>query len=309
MGLRLGIDLGGTSVKFGLVDEEYRITARTAIKVGADHSVGAVMELIERGVKELGAADRIVGAGIGVPSAILDKRIAVDTPNLDWRDVDVCAEMEKRFDFPCVIGNDADSAALAEALAGAGRGARSMVMLTLGTGLGSSLIYRGEIVAGLRDVGVEMGHMKIIADGLRCGCGGLGCAESYCSATALQRDLRQAAAGDRETVIRKWLVDEGRTPEAKMVFDAAAMGDAVGREILDRFIHLLGIAVSNIVTCSRPHVVVIGGGISAAGDVIFEPLRAEVSRQLYGAFLTGIPEIVPAILGNDAGIIGAAYLS
>ena len=308
MAYRMGIDLGGSSVKLGLVDGEYRIAKRLEVPLGDDLSFPTVMDAIEGGVNALRGTEEILSAGIGVPTTVLDRRIAVKTPNMGWVNRDVGSEMARRFDFPCTVDNDADCAAMAEHVAGAGRGRRSMAMITLGSGVGSSIVYDGRILRGHRDCGVEFGHLKIVADGRLCGCGSRGCAEAYCSATSLKADIAEAVRAKRGTVLKEWMGQPGVRPGAKLVFDAARMGDAVGQALLRRYIAHLAVLVSNVILCYRPDVVVIGGGISAAGDALFGPLNAQLEDLTYGAEMTGYPVAIPATLGNDAGIIGAANM-
>lgn len=309
MGIRVGIDLGGTNIKIGLVDENYKIVRRSSVSTGSDLSFGTVMDRIQAGVQEILAGDVPDAIGIGVPSTVLDRRIAVHTPNLDWKNCDVAAEMGKRFPgVPTAVGNDADCAALGESLAGAGSEYDSMVLLTLGTGVGGSVLYNGKVLLGDHGCGVEIGHMKVQADGELCGCGRRGCLEAYASATAVKREIRRAVEGDEDTVMKDWVNREHRTIGARMIFDAAAQGDAVGKRLLETYIHYLAIGVSNCVLLYRPQAIVIGGGIADAGETLFEPLNEQVTGVTYGSELLGCPKAVPALLGNDAGIIGAAYI-
>ena len=309
MGIRVGIDLGGTNIKIGLVDSDYKIVRRSSVSTGSDHSFGAVMDKIQAGVEEILAGEVPEAIGIGIPTTVLDRRIAVHTPNLDWRNCDIGAEMAKRFsNVECAVGNDADCAALGESLAGAGRNYDNMVLLTLGTGVGGSVVYNGRVLLGDHGCGVEIGHMKVQADGEMCGCGRKGCLESYASATAVKREIQRAAEGEEDTILKKWVLEEKQTIGARMMFDAAAAGDAVGKRLLETYIHYLAIGVSNCVLLYRPQAIVLGGGIAAAGDTLFVPLNEQVKELTYGAELIGCPPAVPALLGNDAGIIGAAYI-
>ena len=308
MSIRVGVDLGGTNIKIGIVDENYRIVRRGSFPTGDDLSFLAVMDRIEAGVKEILAGETADAIGVGVPTTVLDRRIAVDTPNLDWKMCDVGTELEKRFaGVACAVGNDADCAALGESLAGAGKGCGSMVLLTLGTGVGGSVVYNGQVLLGDHGCGVEIGHMKVRADGERCGCGGKGCLEAYASATAVRREIRRVLESDEPTVMRDMLA-AGEPIDAKMMFDTAKAGDAAGGRLVKEYIHYLAIGVSNCVLMYRPQIIVIGGGISAAGDALFVPLNEQVKEQTYTAEMLGIPKTVPALLGNDAGMIGAAYI-
>ena len=312
MSNRVGIDLGGSSVKIGLVNERYEIIRRVTVPNDDDLSFDTVMGRIEGGVRELMAGETPAAIGIGVPSTVLDRRVAIHTPNLNWRNCDVATDMERRFGTACAVGNDADCAALGEYLAGAGAGCDSMILLTLGSGVGGGLIQHGQLVQGRSGKqicsGIEPGHMKIVDGGKPCGCGGHGCLEAYASATALKAEIRAAVEQPEPTILKQWVREEGRRANAKMVFDAAAAGDAVGRRLLETFIHCLAIGVSNCILMLRPERIVLGGGICAAGDALFVPLNRQVAELTYGSDELELPRAIPATLGNDAGIIGAAYL-
>lgn len=308
MGIRVGIDLGGTSIKIGLVNEKYEIVRRSSVPTGDDLSFMAVMDRIQAGVEETLAGDHPEAIGIGVPSTVLDRSIAVHTPNLDWRNVNVAEQMKLRFPgVECSIGNDADCAALGEALAGAGKNYDSMVLLTLGTGVGGSVVYNGSVLLGDHGCGVEIGHMKVQVDGEMCGCGRRGCLEAYASATALRRDIRRAIESGEPTLMKE-KVDAGMKLDAKVMFDSAKEGDPAAKRLFDRYVHYLAAGLSSCVLLYRPQVLVVGGGISATGDFLFEPLNREVLELTYGADVLGCPKVIPAQLGNDAGMIGAAYI-
>ena len=181
-------------------------------------------------------------------------------------------------------------------------------MLTLGTGVGGGIIDHGRIFLGGNGCGIEPGHMTIVENGLRCTCGRNGCLECYASATALNREILLAAQEARSDALRERLRQNGGQPNARMVFEAAEGGDVTAGRILDAYLHSLAVGVSNFVTLFRPQVIVLGGGISNAGRALFAPLRQLVCEMTYGVEIMGCPSIVPAKLGNDAGIVGAAFL-
>lgn len=308
----VGIDLGGSSVKIGLVDDNYEIVRRITVPNDGDLSFNAVMDRIEGGVNELLNGKNPASIGIGVPSTVLNKRIAIQTPNLNWRNCDVGSDMQRRFGMPCSIGNDADCAALGEYLAGAGKGCESMLLLTLGSGVGGGYVFRDRIVLGKSGSqcysGIEAGHMKIVDGGKLCGCGRRGCLEAYASATALKREIREAVQQPSNTILKQWLLKDKLQPNAKMVFDAAAMKDAVGERLLANYIHFLAIGISNCISITRAERIVLGGGICAAGDALFVPLNEHIQELTYGGEFLDLPQAIPATLGNDAGIIGAAFI-
>ncbi len=236
--------------------------------------------------------DQCVGAGIGVPGTVLRKTGVVRySNNIRWENVPLAKEMGNYLPIPIQIANDADCAALGEVYAGAGKECQDVVMLTLGTGVGSGIILDGEIYEGKG--GSEFGHMVIIENGEPCTCGRKGCLEAYVSATALKRDAHRAAGIPR-------------TPEE--IFRAAAEGDEKMQEVVDAYIRRLGIGIVNIVNIFRPQLVLLGGGISRQGDMLLAPLREMMSEGCFGGENGELPEIEIAALGNEAGMIGAASL-
>ena len=223
--------------------------------------------------------------------------------NLNWFDVPVCAMLTKHFALPARLSNDANCAALAEVVAGAAVDCRSMVLVTLGTGVGGGVIVDGKIVSGLGGAGGEVGHSILVLDGEPCTCGRRGCWEAYSSATALIRQARQAAAEHPESLLAGAEEITGKT-----VFDAADRGDETANAVVDRFCDSLGAGVTNIVNALAPEVILIGGGISRQGERLLAPVRRYVEKNCFGGKDGAIPIIAAARLGNDAGIIGAAAL-
>jgi glucokinase len=311
MALQIGIDLGGTSAKIGVVDDAYQIVARAEVPTGAELPFQVLVRAFADAIGAFPPAltGEVRSIGIGVPSSIVcDTRIVVHANNLGWRNVDVVSELQTYFPCPIGIANDADSAAYGEALAGAGVGYDYLLMLTLGTGVGGGIIDHGRIFLGGNGCGIEPGHMTIVENGLRCTCGRYGCLESYASATALNREIAAAAQESRSATLRDMLALAGGQPNARMAFEAAALGDVAARRILTAYLHSLAVGISNMVTLFRPQVIVLGGGISNAGKMLFAPLRQLVCDMTYGVDIMGCPSVVPAKLGNDAGIVGAAFL-
>lgn len=311
MGLQIGIDLGGTSAKIGAVDGACRVIARAEVPTGADIPFRTLVQSIAEAIRAFPAPilAEVEHIGIGVPSSIVcDSRIVVHANNLGWRNVDVIKELHTYFDCPIAVGNDADSAAYGESLAGAGAGYDYMLMLTLGTGVGGGIVDHGRIFLGGNGCGIEPGHMTIVENGLPCTCGRLGCLECYASATALNREILNVAQTSGSGALREMLQQNQGQPNARMAFEAAANGDVTAQRILDGYLHSLAVGISNFVTVFRPQVIVLGGGISNAGKMLFAPLRQLVCAMTYGVEMMGCPPIVPATLGNDAGIVGAAFL-
>ncbi len=295
--VRIGIDIGGTETKIGLVDIHQKLIVQTSMPTASKRPAEEIIrEIGEKALALLDAQgiamDQCVGAGIGVPGTVIRKTGVVRySNNIRWENVSLAKEMENYLPIPIQIANDADCAALGEAYAGAGKECQDVVMLTLGTGVGSGIILDGEIYEGKG--GSEFGHMVIIEDGEPCTCGRRGCLEAYASATALKRDAKRSAGMER-------------TPEE--IFGAAAKGDEKMQEVVDAYIRRLGIGIVNIVNIFRPQLVLLGGGISRQGEVLLAPLREMMGEGCFGGEKGELPEIEIAALGNEAGMIGAASL-
>ena len=306
---RIGIDLGGTNIAVGVVNDRYEIVARRSVPTGAERPAEEVIrdmgDAVEEALRQAGltAAD-CASMGVGSPGACDPQTGVVKRAyNLNWFDVPVCRMLHQRFGIPVRLGNDANCAALAEVVAGAAVGCQDMVLITLGTGVGSGIISRGKILSGLRGGAGEAGHMLLVLDGEPCTCGRRGCWEASSSATALIRQARQAAAEHPESLLAGAEEITGKT-----VFDAADRGDETANAVVDRFCDYLGAGVTNIVNALAPEVILIGGGISRQGERLLAPVRRYVEKNCFGGKDGAIPIIAAARLGNDAGIIGAAAL-
>lgn len=315
MKLRIGVDLGGTNIASGIVDENYNIIRRISIstpKTSADRISDAIADSIKKLVSSEGInfAD-IDGIGIGAPGIVDAEKGVIDyVCNLPMRYYPLAAAVEERLGGSCScrikLENDASAAALGEMLAGAGRGMRDFMLVTLGTGVGGGIITDGKLLPSFNHAGGEIGHTVIVADGVQCACGRKGCAETYCSASALVRMGREAAAanGDK-TVLDASLV------EAKAVFDAADLGDAVAKSVLNSYFEYVAVMLANFINIFQPEAIAIGGGVSGAGEKLLAPLNKLIfpdmiyNRNQPEAMYT---KLLRAKLGGDAGIIGAAFL-
>ena len=310
----LGIDLGGTNIVAGVVDEQYQIIQKshrpTLLKRSFEEIVKDMALTALDALKDAGLTkDDVAYVGIGVPSSVDPKtHQIIFANNLGWKNADVISEFHKTWDVPIAIANDADCATLGECLAGAGQDYDSMLMVTLGTGLGGGMALNRKLFLGGEGDGLEPGHIAIVHNGALCTCGQRGCLEAYASVTALIRqsiDLMMVyphslmwdeCGHDLNKV-------EGRTP-----FSAAAKGDVAGKLVVDQFVEYLSTGLASLVTMLRPHAIIVGGGVSSAGDVIMVPLRKQVEQKMYAGDIVGPPDILLAKLGNDAGVIGAALL-
>ena len=308
---RIGIDLGGTNIAVGIVNESYEIVAQHSVPTGAERPASEVIADMAGAVETvLAKAGLTVGdcesMGIGSPGTCdSENGVVVRAYNLNWFDVPVCRMLEEHFHIPVRLSNDANCAALAETVAGAARGCRNMVLITLGTGVGGGIIIDGKIHAGMRSAGAELGHILLVLDGEPCTCGRRGCWEAYASATALIRQTKEAAKKNPASLLAKIPAEEitGRT-----VFDAANQGDVVAEEVIRRYCMYIAAGFTDLVNALAPEMILLGGGISRQGERILAPIRAYVADNCFGQHEGAIPVIQAAQLGNEAGIIGAAAL-
>ena len=309
----LGIDLGGTNVAAAVVDETGKILGRTSLPTprGVEAVADRMAEAACTAADNAGIPwEQVSSVGVGSPGAIQPETGVVKYwSNLDFEDVPLADLLAARLDKPVLLENDANAAALGEYAAGAGKGSSSMVAITLGTGVGGGAVLGGKLYTGFNYAGMEVGHFVIEHGGRRCTCGRRGCFEAYCSATALIRRTRELmeqnphsllwalAAGNLDQV-------DGRTP-----FEGAGRGDSTALQIIDEYISYLGCGVTSLVNLFQPEVFCIGGGPSAQGENLIGPVREILQREDYARNQTHRTKLVRALLGNDAGLIGAALLS
>ncbi len=308
---RIGIDLGGTNIAVGVVNENHEIVSRISVPTLAHRPPEAVIsdmgDAVQAALDRAGitAAD-CASIGVGSPGTCDSERgVVVRAYNLGWHGVPVCDMLSRRFGIPARLSNDANCAALAETVAGAAVGCRNMVLITLGTGVGGGIIIDGKIYAGMRSAGAELGHTVLVLDGEPCTCGRRGCWEAYASATALIRQTGQAAMNHPESLLAETPAGEidGRT-----VFDAADRGDAAAQAVIDRYCEYVAAGLTDLVNALAPEMILLGGGISRQGERILGPIREYVATHCFGQREGAIPVIAAAKLGNEAGIIGAAAL-
>lgn len=307
----VGIDLGGTNIKAGVVDEQAGVRARLSIPTegdgGPDHVIGRIGQAIEEAIRQAGVARSTVsGVGIGAPGSMSHKDgVIIVPPNLPgWRNVPLRDRVRQMSGLPTVLENDANAAAWGEFWAGAGRDVNDMVMFTLGTGVGGGVIVQGRILRGHFDNAAELGHMIVQPGGRPCGCGQRGCLEAYSSAAATARRMIEAMEAGQESSLRaRW--QGGERIESRHVEQAARAGDALGERIWDEACLYLAIACVNVQHFSNPQRVVLAGGMTGAGDFLLARVRKHFAEQTWQAAEDG-PEITFAALGNEAGFIGAA---
>ena len=315
----LGIDLGGTNIAVGLCDEQLHMIDKgsipTVTKDGAERVARDMAELCRKIIERNGLTVKdIASVGIATPGIANSVKGVVEyANNLPFLNFPI-ADVFKQY-LPVekvVIANDATAAALGEALAGSAKGAKSAVMVTLGTGVGSGIILDGKIFAGgMNYAGAEIGHTVIVAGGRQCSCGRRGCWEAYCSATALSRVTEEKMQELSLKGIPSLLFDEAKREgkvSARTAFNAMRRGDKYGRELVDEYINYLAVGMGNIVNVFQPEIISIGGGVSNEKEYLTEPLTELVRLEQYTRNNPVVTKIVTATLGNDAGIIGAAGL-
>lgn len=310
----IGIDLGGTNIAAGVVSQDGQLLCKTSLPTGARRPAGEIVADMARAAEQCLAASgldksQIEALGVGVPGAIdNDTGMVLFTANLDWRSLPLARMLRELLDLPVYLGNDADCAALGEALAGGAQDFESALMITLGTGIGGGLVSHRKLFTGWSGVGIEPGHFTLVAGGVQCGCGNRGCFEAYASATALIRQTREAMITHPDSALWNF-ADSVEQVNAKTVFDAAAVGDSVAQTVVDQYEEYLAAGIGGIVNLFRPHAVILGGGVSNQGENLLVPLRKKLKKYCYASQYIAPPQVVKATLGNDAGIIGAALLS
>ncbi len=308
--LRIGIDLGGTKIAAGIIDENYALLSRaevpTRASLGVETVISDMAECVRMALREAGktTAD-CAGAGIGSPGLCDTAKGSVrNAHNLGWYGVPVCELLSEKLGLPVKVDNDANCAALGEVVAGAARGSRSALMVTLGTGVGGGIIIGGEIYSGWQSLGGEIGHMCIVMDGEQCSCGEKGCWEAYAAASALVRQAEQAAAEHPESL----LAADAGSLNGKKIFAAVNAGDIVAKSVVERYCAYVGVGIVNLVNAIYPESIIIGGGISAVGETILSPIREYIGEHFFASQKELMPAVLQAKLGNDAGLIGAAAL-
>lgn len=313
--LRLGVDVGGTFIKAGVVDENCSIRHKISVPTGSEGDFQTVVERIahtgELAAREAGVeVSQFASAGIGIPGLLNPRTgVVVLAPNLSggWRDVPFLETIQKLLPVPVYVGNDANCAVVGETLAGAAKGNENVVMLTLGTGVGGGVITDGKLFVGGKGLGAELGHMVLQMEGAPCGCGLNGCIEAYCSVTALIRQTRRAMDLDLDSAMHTYAREAGQV-DGRTAFECSKKGDKAAMFVVENYCRYLANAIGSLVTAFRPDVVLIGGGLSNQKAYLMDKLNALLPRFVFAADVIGVPPIRRAALGNDAGTIGAAFL-
>ncbi len=308
----IGIDLGGTNIAVGVVNENYEIVGKGRLKTAKtgdpNKIVNDMAEAVGLALENAGITIKEVNqVGIAAPgTAIPETGIVAYANNLPFNNTPVCPLLEEKLGVPCVIENDANAAAYGELLAGAGKGAKNFVMITLGTGVGGGVIIDGKIYGGFNHAGAELGHMSIVMNGYPCTCGNKGCYEAYASATALIRQTKEAMEQNPDSLM--WELSKENGVNGVTAFDAMRAGDAAGKQVVETYIDYIAAGLINLVNIFQPEFIAIGGGVCNEGETLLAPLREKVGAGDYNKNLPEKAKVCKAALGNDAGIIGAAFL-
>lgn len=308
----LGIDIGGMSIKGGIVDENGKILAirRVITARNSEKDIENIVDLVNGLLKDknLSLTD-IKGVGIGCPGAVNSESGVVEVlPNLNWYNVEIVKTLTEKLNVKVRITNDANAAALAEYHFGAAKNYDSCVMFTLGTGVGGAYIEHGRILEGYLGKGAELGHATLVLDGIPCTCGRNGCIERYVSATALIMQTKDAMEKDKNSKLWEIVGGDINKVEGKTAFIAAAAGDNCAKTVIDTYIKYLAESMMTMINIFRPHAFILGGGVSGAGKVLTDGVKKYCEKFYYGYKGAPVPDILTATLGNDAGIIGAALL-
>jgi glucokinase len=309
--LTVGVDIGGTKVLAGVVDSRGHILARER-RATPSHSPAAVEQTIVTLVEQLGSRYDVAAVGIGAAGFVDATRSTVMfSPHLAWRDEPLRAAVARRVRLPVVVDNDANTAALAESRFGAGAGHRFVLCITLGTGIGGALVIDNRVFRGANGMAGEFGHIQVVADGHRCECGNRGCWEQYASGNALVRDAREliGAGSPVAHYLREVAGGDPSRLTGPDVTAAARAGDPLSIELIADMGRWLGVGLAGMAAAFDPTCIIVGGGVSAAGELLLEPTRLAFSRTLVGRGYRREPPILPARLGTDAGFVGAADMA
>ena len=315
---RIGIDLGGTNIAAAIVNNEFKIVKKMSIPTGRERDAALIMD-------DMAALCKNVCAEAGIDFAEIEA-IGIASPgvanhtdgvveyscNLPFRKFPICAELGKRLGLSNIhVENDANAAAWGEAVAGAAKGTKDSVMITLGTGVGGGVIIGGKVFSGSNYAGTELGHIVIEVGGRQCGCGRKGCWEAYSSATGLIKmtaeKIDECEKSGRKTIMTEMVAKHGKV-SGRTAFDGYRAGDEAAKEVVDMYIKYLGSGIASMINIFQPEVLSIGGGISGEGQFLLDLLQPILSTETYGVGFVKPTKVVIAQLGNDAGIVGAAFL-
>lgn len=307
----IGVDLGGTNVKTAIVSEDKKIIAKESRPTQAEEGPVAIMDLMAQCVTDLMRANGLemsqaLAAGFGAPGPMnWQTGIVFEPPNLPgWKNVPLAEEMQKRLQIPCYVDNDANVACYGEYWLGAGQGAESIVVFTLGTGVGGGIVVFGQLLRGIDGTAAELGHITVQRDGRLCGCGSRGCLEAYASVTGMKRTALEGWGG-AETSLKQLCGNDPEALTGEVIFKAAKAGDAYAHHVFRETAIWLGVGAASMVNALNPERIILCGGMIAAGDMLFDTVRETVAANAFEVPARRC-EILPAGLGSDSGVIGCA---
>lgn len=310
----IGIDIGGMSIKGGLTNEKGEILFRHTVVTGSytkEHTIASdLCVVVDELLKQSGISTaELCGIGVGSPGSIdSDAGIIRYSNNIPMEKVEISSPLSQKYGVPVSIANDADCAALGEQRFGGGMGKKDVILITLGTGVGSGFIIDGKLYSGRKSAGAEAGHMVIRTGGEKCNCGRRGCWERYASASGLIRQTTAVMGKYPDSLMHKIADVEGKV-SGKTAFDAAKQGDKAGAKVVKQYLKYVSEGIINLANIFRPQFILIGGGISHEGDYILKPLQRSLNSLTYGAKFNPKVKLALATLGNDAGLLGAAALN
>lgn len=310
----IGIDLGGTNIVAGVVDEQYNILAKASTKTNCPRPDREIArDMAKMAIQAVENAKltmkQIEWIGIGTPGIANSRDGIIEySNNLGFVNTPMVKYIQEDIDKPVFVENDANAAAYGEFVAGAAKGANNAVCITLGTGVGGGIIIDGKIYAGSNFAGAEIGHTVISVDGPQCTCGRKGCFEVFSSATGLIRMTKESMAKNPDSSMHKLVAERSGKVSARIAFDAMRMGDAAAKAVVDDYIKYLAAGITNTINTFQPDILCIGGGVCNEGDALLLPVKDLVAKEVYTRNSKQNAQIVIAKLGNDAGIIGAAFL-
>lgn len=310
--IAIGIDIGGTSIKGAAIYDDGRMLDVFSLPViredPGEVTINRLIDVVEKYIEEQGIAKEIVGIGFGIPGLLdIEKGVVIFSNNLLWENLPIAEMFQKRLPYPIRIANDANVAALGEAIFGAGKGVPYVIMLTLGTGVGGGIVLDGKLYEGNEGKGAELGHTVVQYGGRLCTCGRNGCLETYASATAVINDTKKAMEEHPESLMHKVAQELGKI-DGRVAFKAARQGDLVAMGVVEQYIYYLSEGILNYCNIFRPNVVILSGGIANEGDYLFDKINSYLKLHQYGYPKSPAVKVVPAKLGYDSGKIGAACL-
>lgn len=309
----IGIDMGGTATKIGVVDEQGKVLHKTSLKTGdypvfADY-VDDLYKVLTPLIDEVGGIEKIKGIGAGLPNGNYYEGTIEFAPNLPWKNKVPFAQLvSEKFGVPCTVTNDANAAAIGEMTYGAAKGMKDFIMITLGTGVGSGIVINGQVVYGHDGFAGELGHLVMVREnGRQCGCGRKGCLEAYASATGVAKTAREML--QKDNVSSKLQSIELNNITSKDVFDAAMQGDALAKEVFVFTGEILGKAFADFVNFSAPEAIILFGGLSKAGDLLMNPIKETFEASVLAIWKGKVKLLFSQLLEDDAAVMGAASLA